>query len=100
MFFTEQLSLLLETGTAIYPSLQSLKTQISNPAMVSVVNGLMGDVGEGKSLSAAMSRYPDLFNMTYVHLVGAAERGGFLDKVLLELMRLDERREEMHRTVV
>ncbi len=100
MFFTEQLSLLLETGTAIYPSLQSLKTQISNPAMVSVVDGLMEDVGEGKSLSAAMSRFPNLFNMTYVHLVGAAERGGFLDKVLLELMRLDERREEMRRTVV
>jgi type II secretory pathway component PulF len=100
MFFTEQLSLLLETGTAIYPALDSLKAQIKNPAMIKVVESLMEDISDGRTFAVALSRYPELFSGTYVNLVAAAEAGGFLDQVLLELMRLDERREELRRTVV
>ncbi len=100
MFFTEQLSLLLETGTAIYPALASLKAQIKNPAMLKVVETLMKDISEGKTFAVALSRYPELFSGTYVNLVAAAESGGFLDQVLLELMKLDDRREELRRTVI
>ncbi|MEE8342925.1 MAG: type II secretion system F family protein [Gammaproteobacteria bacterium] len=100
MFFTEQLSLLLETGTAIYPALASLKAQIKNPTMLKVVGTLMEDISEGRTFAVALSRYPELFSATYVNLVAAAESGGFLDQVLLELMKLDDRREELRRTVI
>jgi len=100
MFFTEQLSLLLETGTALHAALQALKKQVENPAMVTVIDGLLEKVTEGKPFSQALAQYPDLFPGTYVNLVAAAEGGGFLDTVLLELMRMDEKREELRSTVV
>ncbi len=99
IFFTEQLSLLLETGTSMHVALQALKKQISNREMVNIIDGLIENINEGKSLSEALSHYPDMFPSTYVHLVAAAEDGGFLDKVLLELMKMDEKREELRRTV-
>jgi len=100
MFFTEQLSLLLETGTALHAALQALKKQVGNPAMVSVIDGLLESVTEGKPFSQALAQYPELFSGTYVNLVAAAENGGFLDTVLLELMQMDEKREELRSTVV
>ncbi len=99
IFFTEQLSLLLETGTSMNAALQALKTQVTNREMVKLIDGLIENISEGKSLSEALSRYGDMFPSTYVNLVAAAEDGGFLDKVLLELMKMDEKREELRRTV-
>ena len=44
-------------------------------------------------------QYPELFPSTYVNLVGAAEEGGFLDKILHELVKMDEKRVQLKRTV-
>jgi type II secretory pathway component PulF len=100
IFFTEQLSLLLETGTPLHAAPQALEKHIDNPAMGKVINSLIEDVTNGKSFSYALAKHPELFSGTYVSLVGAAEEGGFLDSVLLELMKMDEKREELRRTVI
>ena len=89
IFFTEQLSLLLETGTPLHAALQALGSQVDNPAMQEIIAGLTEHVTDGKSFSYALAQYPELFPVTYVNLVAAAEDGGFMDKVLLELMNMD-----------
>ena len=100
IFFTEQLSLLLETGTPLHAALQALEEHIDNPAMGKIIDCLIEDVTSGKSFSFALAKHPDLFSGTYVSLVGAAEEGGFMDSVLLELMKMDEKREQLRSTVV
>ena len=100
MFFTEQLVLLLETGTALHAALQLLKQQGGNPAFTRVIGALLDDIAEGKTFSSALARHPRLFPVTYVNLVGAAENGGFLDKVLQELVEMDERREQLHSKLI
>ena len=100
LFFTEQLSLLLETGTPLHTALLALRKQIENPEMGKIIDSLIEDVTSGKSFSHALSKHPGLFPGTYASLIGAAEEGGFLDKVLLELMNMDEKREELRSTVV
>lgn len=99
MFFTEQLSLLLETGTSLHPALRSIRSQVANPAMLKIVDGLAESVSDGRTFAQSLSHYPELFSTTYINLVGAAEAGGFLDTVLLELMRMDEKRDELKRSV-
>ena len=100
LFFTEQLALLLETGTALHAALQLLKQQSGNPGFVRVIDALHHDIAEGKTFSTALARHPSLFPVTYVNLVGAAENGGFLDKVLRELVEMDERREQLHSKLI
>lgn len=99
IFFTEQLSLLLETGTPLHAALQALGSQVDNPAMQEIITGLTEHVTDGKPFSYALAQYPELFPVTYINLVAAAENGGFMDKVLLELMNMDEKRDELRRTV-
>jgi type II secretory pathway component PulF len=99
IFFTEQLSLLLETGTPLHAALNALGKQVANPAMAAIINRLQEQVTSGNSFSRALTHFPDMFPVSYVTLVAAAEQGGFLDSVLLELKNMDEKRMELRRTV-
>ena len=99
-FFTEQMALLLETGTPLLASLQALRKQVDNPEMVALIDRLLDDIGQGVQFSVALSRHPDVFSQTYVNLVAASEDGGFMHEVLEQLLILDEKREQLRQTMV
>ena len=98
-FFTAQLALLLETGTSMQLSLQALKKQLSNPAMVSMVDQLLEDIEQGHQFSAALAKHPEVFSTTYTNLIAASEDGGFMHEVLEQLLEMDEKREKLRQTV-
>ncbi len=98
-FFTEQLSLMLETGANLHQALVLLQQQKQLPAMASVIDKLVDGVAGGRSFSGALADHPEVFSTTYVNLVAASEAGGFIHEVLSELLRMDEQAEELNNTV-
>ena len=100
MFFTEQLALLLETGTSLYGALEALRKQTANPALAKVIDKLAADVSEGKSFSQALAQHPEIFSGSYVNLVAASEAGGFMHEILNELLQMEEKREQLKGTLV
>jgi type II secretory pathway component PulF len=98
-FFTEQLALMLETGSNLHQALTLLAEQSQQPAMTGILDGMLEDVAGGLSFSAALSKYPDSFSTTYVNLVAASEGGGFLHEVLAELLKMEEKADELESTV-
>ena len=98
-FFTEQLSLMLETGANLHQALVLLQQQDQLPAMASVIDELVEGVAGGRSFSAALADHPEVFSTTYINLVAASEGGGFIHEVLAELLRMDEQAEELNNTV-
>ena len=98
-FFTEQLSLMLETGANLHQALVLLQKQSQLPAMASVIDEIVEGVAGGRSFSAALADHPKVFSTTYVNLVAASEGGGFIHEVLAELLRMDEQAEELNNTV-
>jgi type II secretory pathway component PulF len=99
-FFTEQMSLLLETGTPLQASLQAMKKQVESPAMLVLLDQLSDDIGQGLQFSSALAKHPEVFSTTYTNLVAASEEGGFMHEVLQQLLNLDEKREELRKTMV
>jgi len=98
-FFTEQLSMLLDTGTALHAALQTLARQAENPALKTLIDSLVADIGEGRSFAQALARHPEVFDRSYVALVAASENGGYLHKVLEQLQQLEEKRAALRSTV-
>jgi len=98
-FFTEQLTLMLETGANLYEALKMLHEQTQQPAMADVIEALLEDVASGRSFSGALAEHPQAFSSTYVNLVAASEGGGFLHEVLAELLQMEEKAEELNTTV-
>ncbi len=100
MFFTERLSLLLATEIPLHLALESLARQADQGAMAELTRKLKQDVSEGLSFARALAARPDVFPMTYVNLIEAAEAGGFLPIALERLRDMEERREELRSTLV
>ena len=100
MFFTEQLALLLETGTPLHPALRSIRAQMSDSPMAKVLDDVAEGVVSGGSLSDQLARHPAVFSSTYVSLVAASEQGGFLHEVLSQLQKMDEQNTELRATLI
>jgi type II secretory pathway component PulF len=99
-FFTEQMALLLETGSNLQASLQALRNQVGKPEMQDMLAQLQQDVEQGRQFSAALSRYPQFFSSTYINLIAASEDAGYMHEVLEQLLEMEEKREQLHQTIV
>ncbi|MBT8097785.1 MAG: type II secretion system F family protein [Gammaproteobacteria bacterium] len=100
MFFTEQLALLLETGESLYGALTTIVKQTENAEMCEAVTLIAQNVSEGRSFANALAEHKAIFPPTYVNLVAASEAGGFMHEVLEQLLKMDEKREQMRTTLV
>ncbi|MDD2671462.1 MAG: type II secretion system F family protein [Syntrophales bacterium] len=92
IFFTSQLSLMVEIGTPLNQALRAIAHQTSKPALREVVVSMLQDIEEGRQLSDAMRKHPQVFNPIFISMVRAGETGGFLKKSLDGIASIMERR--------
>lgn len=97
--FTEQLSLMLETGTDLSASLSALARQSDNEAMRKVIDAVSDSIQNGLSFAQGLAEHPDVFPQTYVGLVKASEEGGYLYRVLDHIYEMDKQQEELRTTI-
>ena len=89
--FTQQLSNLLKCGMPLTVALQSMTHLESKGIPSDVSKDLKQDVMEGKSLSDAMTKQPEVFSDLYINMVRAGEQSGALVEVLKRLASHYER---------
>jgi type II secretory pathway component PulF len=97
--FTRQLSSMLASGITLLRSLEILRTQTGNHALIDVLDSLIKDVQEGTSFSRAIAKHPEVFSQIYVSFVEAAEGSGLLDKSLLRLAETLEKQQKLRSAV-
>jgi type IV pilus assembly protein PilC len=85
VLFSRQLSTLINAGLPIIQALRSVGEQTTGKPFKVVINEIVNDVEAGSTLSAAMSRYPKVFNQVYISLIQAGETSGTLDTALERL---------------
>ncbi|MBI5150017.1 MAG: type II secretion system F family protein [Candidatus Omnitrophica bacterium] len=85
VFFTRQMSDLVEAAVPILRSLQIVANQTRHPYFKDTVEQMHALVQNGGSLSSALGQYPSVFPPFYVNMVKTGEVGGHLDKVLRRL---------------
>lgn len=99
IFFTRQMASMLTSGLTLMQSLVILKDQIKSQSMAVTVQSVVADVENGKSLSSAIEKYPEVFSPIYIALIRTGESSGLLDKVLLRLADTLEKQEKLRQTV-
>ncbi|MBK8189165.1 MAG: type II secretion system F family protein [Vampirovibrionales bacterium] len=83
--FTQQLYTLLDAGIPLIEGLFLLEQQTSNKTMQNSLRKIRTDVISGDSFSAAINRYPAIFNKLYVNMIRAGEVSGNLDEICKRL---------------
>ena len=80
-FLTAELSLLLESGVRIDRAIDILQRASKGGAMSRLLNSLAADLKQGRQLSEALAKHPEVFSSLYVNLVALGEAGGRLPSV-------------------
>jgi type II secretory pathway component PulF len=80
--YTQQLANLLNCGMPLTVALNSMTHLESKGIPAEVSRNLKQEVTEGRGLSEAMSRQPEIFSSLYVNMVKAGEQSGSLVPVL------------------
>ncbi|OGE86165.1 MAG: hypothetical protein A3J48_00715 [Candidatus Doudnabacteria bacterium RIFCSPHIGHO2_02_FULL_46_11] len=99
VFFTRELSVLLNANVPIVQSLNILAKQVKPGRVKDAAVDLSQTVEGGSSLSAALARHPDVFNNLYVSLVKTGEASGTLDRSLTYLADQLEKDYDLRRKI-
>ncbi len=82
---TRQLATLLESGVRIDEALGIIARQSTRPRAAPLLLGLRAEIGEGRTLAAAMAEQPQVFSGFYRASIAAAEESNRLGPVLSHL---------------
>ncbi len=99
IFFTRQLSSMLTSGLTLMQALTIMRDQMKNSVMSEIVESIVADVENGKTLSSGVEKYPAIFSPIYIALIRTGEASGLLDKVLTRLADNLEKQENLRQTI-
>ena len=99
-FLFQQIQLLLQTGTPLRAGLAALEKQTDQTNLRNLLNHMIDSIDDGKSFSYALSKFPEIFDSTHINLISAGEEGGYIDKVLQQIIDMEERREKLKETLM
>lgn len=100
VLFTQQMSMLLRSGAQVIEALEAIEDQNHRPAWQQVIASVRADVQEGHPLSAALARFPRLFNGVYVSMLTAGEASGELGLSFERLSALTRQQQEIRNRVI
>ena len=90
--FTQMLASLIKAGVPLVEALDAIQKQTPEHDLASSIQDIKNQVNEGKSLHQALQSYPRIFDYSFVSLCEAGETSGNLDKILMRLADLMEKR--------
>ena len=85
IYFTMQLSIMVDTGVPLSEALQSLSEQASSEAFTGVIKQIVMEVNAGRDFSSILEMYPRIFPKYYASLVRASEISGTMGSMLKKL---------------
>lgn len=85
VIFARQLSVMISANVPIVRALRILVRQTKNVHFKMILSDILDEVDGGAKLSAALARYPNVFNTFFVSMIRSGETTGKLDDVLVYL---------------
>jgi type IV pilus assembly protein PilC len=96
---TRQLATMVASGMTLLRALYVLEEQTDSKPLKEAVVNVRKDVEAGLLFSAALARYPKVFNPLYVAMVESGETSGRLDEALLRVADQLEKEDALRRQV-
>ncbi len=95
VLFSRQLSTLINAGLPLVQSLRNVSGQTQNKKLQIIINDIITDVESGLAFSAALAKFPEVFDNVFINLVAAGEASGTLDKALDRIANQKEKDAEI-----
>jgi general secretion pathway protein F len=100
LFFTQELSTLLNAGVPLDRSLSITTELTERPAFRAVLTDVLRVLKSGKSLADSLATKPDYFSNLYINMVRAGEASGSLAVVFERLAEFERTRDDLRNYIV
>jgi len=91
ILMTKNLSGMLRAGLSLARALSVLSKQTKNQKLVKILKSVSDDINAGETLSAGLSKFPDVFSKLFISMTKAGEESGNLaDSLSVVGMNLDK----------
>lgn len=80
VMLSRQMTTLFEAQVSALRAFQLLASEARTPKLATRLSAIASDIESGTTISAALSRHPDVFSSFYVNMVRAGEEAGKLDE--------------------
>jgi type II secretory pathway component PulF len=95
IFFFTQLSLMIDIGMSLKDALENMLDQTESAAFKAIIRLMIQDIEEGRQLSDALQRHPQIFKHVVISMVRAGETGGYLKQILDRIVAMEEKRQSL-----
>ena len=95
MFFTQELSTLINAGLPLDRSLTICKQLSEKPRMRAMVDDILQGIKQGKTFADSLAAHPRAFSKLFVNMVKAGEASGSLPQVLERLVDFQQSADEL-----
>ena len=95
MFFTQELSTLVNAGLPLDRSLAICRQLSQKPKVQQMVDSILNGIKQGKSFAESLSQHPKAFSKLYVNMVRAGEASGSLPTILDRLVEFQQSADEL-----
>jgi general secretion pathway protein F len=100
LFFTQELSTLLNAGVPLDRALSITTELTERPAFRAVVSDVLRILKGGKSLADSLASKPDYFSELYINMVRAGEASGSLAAVFERLSEFERTRDDLRNYII
>jgi type II secretory pathway component PulF len=100
VFFTRQMAMLLNAGSAVVPAISALMRQLRRPTHVLLLRQIIADLEEGFPLAEALRKYRRCFDASYCAVVAAGEASATLPQMFTKLASIVGKRRAMRNKVL
>ena len=100
LFFTQELSTLLNAGIPLDRALSITAELTVRPAFRFIVLDVLRVLKGGKSLADSLATHPDYFSDLYINMVRAGEASGALAVIFERLTEFERSKDELHSYIV
>lgn len=100
IFFCRHLASLLKSGVPIFKALRLMLDQEKTADFQMFLESLSEQIREGKTLSQALEKFPNLLSSVHIGIIRAGEMGGVLEEALLRIASHTKRQEELRSKIV
>jgi general secretion pathway protein F len=100
LFFTQELSTLLNSGVPLDRALSIVSELTTKPHFRTVVSDILRSIKGGKSLADALAIHPTYFSDLFVNMVRAGEASGSLGAIFDRLAEFERSRDELRGYII
>src|SRR5437868_5957652 len=96
LFFTQELSTLLNSGVPLDRALSITSELTTRPQFRTIVLDILRSIKGGKSLADSLALHPSYFSELFINMVRAGEASGSLGGIFERLSEFERSRYELH----